>query len=319
MDNFVYNYNACLAARDDNADYAVFSDLPDNSLYCIWYLLSDGYADAINILDEYMYSHASELYQKKIDVINSLMFENVAFDAETGTLSINLDTYQQQGVVTELDGVKLEGSVYKITPYYQGKRIKSVIVNGAYATRNTAGQIINTLISPFSIKIDKDWIGDLDIILNNVGAVIAGNNGFIDLSEAPNAKVNLEYRGSNIIQASASGAPGLSIQDLTVVSKASTDTLLILAVNGANGEKGYDVTMAKEDCSKVAGNGGNGANGGCAIISNKVTLDSAGTITLIGGNGGNGGNSISIIVFKILISQKQLGKRDKEEERLMPT
>lgn len=272
LDSFVSNYNAWLAARDDNGDYAVFSDLPDNSLYCIWYLLGDEYAEAINILDEYMYSHASKLYQEKVDAINSLMFESVAFEAETGTLSINLDTFQQKGVVPELDGSALAGGVYKITPYYQGKQVKKVVVNGAYGTRNTSGQIIQTIISPFSIKIDKDWIGDLDIVINNVGITTASNYGFIDLSEAPNVKVNLEYRGTNIIQAYGHGQSALVVNDLTITSNNTADEFNVKGSNGAHG----------------AYKGASGQDGGCAIVATNVTINANGSFYLYGGNGGNG-------------------------------
>lgn len=272
LDSFVSNYNAWLASRDDNKDYSVFSDLPDNSLYCIWYLLGDEYAEAINILDEYMYSHASKLYQEKVDAINSLMFESVAFEAETGTLSINLDTFQQKGVVPELDGAALAGGVYKITPYYQGKQVKKVVVNGAYGARNTSGQIIQTIISPFSIKIDKDWIGDLDIVINNVGITAANGNGFIDLSEAPNVKVNLEYRGTNIIQAYGNGLSALVVNDLTIMSNNTADEFTVKGSNGAHG----------------AQNGASGQDGGSAIVAANVTINTNGSFYLYGGNGGNG-------------------------------
>lgn len=77
---------------------SVLIDVPDGSLCCIWYLLDDSFDDVKEILDDYMYSQCSDLYEQYVSKINGLKLkDDVTFDKETGTLEINFATYQKQG------------------------------------------------------------------------------------------------------------------------------------------------------------------------------------------------------------------------------
>ena len=84
--------------ESDVAANSLFVDVGDNSLCCIWYLLDDSFDDVKEMLDDYMYSQCSDLYEQYASKVNGLKLkDDVTFDKETGTLEINFATYQKQG------------------------------------------------------------------------------------------------------------------------------------------------------------------------------------------------------------------------------
>lgn len=188
-------------------DYSVFCDVPDNSLYCVWYLLGSEYQDVIDIMDNYMFEQCSDLYKEKISAINSYkLSDDVEFDSDTQCLTFNLNYYQETGNLfynskngeIEFNGVPF-GGVYDLSPYYNGTPIKKIVINGSYKTKNDSGQIINQIIIGFAIKFDKDFDDDLEIVLNNV-AFASENATPLDFSSVTkNISVTILYNGTNVI------------------------------------------------------------------------------------------------------------------------
>lgn len=273
LDDFSSSYAKWIEGHT-GADYTIFTDLPDGSLYCIWYLLGDEYQDVINILDNYMYDNCFELYNQKVSAINSLMLnDDIEFDKETGCLALDLSSYQERGSASDFGGMAF-GGVYNITPYYNGMPVKSIKLKGGYKTKNSSGQNIVSLIDSFALGFDKDWENDIDLTIENVGVITPLNAGFIDLSSVTKkVKLTINYIGSNMIYAKDGiGKPTIIANDIVIKSNCSSASL---EVKGSNGKDGAIV-------------GASETNGESAIVANNITINTLGTLSAIGGNGGNG-------------------------------
>lgn len=273
LDDFSSAYAKWIEAHTGE-DCTIFTDLPDGSLYCIWYLLGDEYQDVINVLDDYMYDNCSELYNQKVSAINSLMFnDDIEFDKATGCLTLDLSNYQERGSASDFGGTAFSG-VYNITPYYNGMPIQSIKIKGAYKTKNSKGQNIESFIDSFALSFDKDWENDIDITLENVGMKTPLNAGFIDLSNiTKKVKLTINYIGSNVIYAKDGiGKSTIIANDITIKS---TDSSASLEIKGSKGKNG---TTAGEK----------GANGEAAINAKIITIDAIGKLMVIGGDGGTG-------------------------------
>lgn len=325
LDNFTNDYSAWLSGHTDGVDYSIFTDVPDGSLYCVWYLLGDEYADVIQIMDTYMLDNCSQLYQEKIAAINSLsLSDDVEFDSQTHTLSINLNYYQELGNLDLFEGQGLfDNGVFNITPYWNGNQIEHIVINGSYGARNANGQVISTIIDGCTLSFDKDWIGDIDITFNNVGVYTANEKGFIDVSAVSRPlNVTIDYNGTNVIYGhngteSSVAHSALILEDdtLKIISSSSSASLEFRGGDGeCNNGEGKDgaaaiivgnMTINSAGAVSVYGGnggdglngregytGGNGGNGGVAIQANSITVE-AGTLLFTGGNGGNGGDGIS--------------------------
>lgn len=280
MSNLASEYSKWIQ-RSASEDYSTLIDFTENSLYCVWYLADSSDATVkkgVDALDEYMSANCSALYAQKIKAINSLMItDDIEFNSKSGELSINLASYQKEGAALDFNGTDF-GGVYEVTPYYQGNPIKQITVNGAYGTRNTSGQVIRELISPFSLKFDKDWGSTINVTLNNVGVCPSGSNGFLDVSEiASGATINLTYNGVNEIAALEGDAPvALKAKTLNITS---TDSSASLTLRGGRGRNG----------GEYAG----GASGGSALVGDSVIVNIKGTMYAYGGDGGHGGATSS--------------------------
>ena len=247
---------------------SVLIDVPDGSLCCIWYLLDDSFDDVKEILDDYMYSQCSDLYEQYVSKINGLKLkDDVTFDKETGTLEINFATYQKQGNIEGFNSDSYvtydsEKKMLTIMPYYNGNQIKSIIINGAYKTLDSAGQSIDTLIQDVSIALASgNWYSGLQFELRNVGLVGSGSAPVIDLTA---------FGGANLLTITCSGVseiiahdgmPGgagqsaLTGNNILICSYSADDALTLKGGNGAAG----------------VNYGDNGGNGGAGIIAGNIT------------------------------------------------
>lgn len=280
MSNLASEYSEWIQ-RSASEDYSTLIDFTENSLYCVWYLADSSDADVkkgVATLDEYMSANCSALYAQKIKAINSLMItDDVEFNSKTGELSINLASYQEAGAALDFNGSNF-GGVYEVTPYYQGNPIKQITVNGAYGTRNTSGQVLRKLISPFSLKFDKDWGSTINVTLNSVGVCPSGSNGFLDVSAiADGATINLTYNGVNEIAALDGDAPAaLKAKALNITS---TDSAASITLRGGRGRSGGEYAS--------------GASGGSALSGDSVIVNIKGAMYAYGGDGGHGGATSS--------------------------
>lgn len=268
--------------KGDHSQYAVFADVPDDSLYCIWYLLGDEYRDVINILDAYMYSQCSELYNSRLNAIYSFMLANdFEFDSAEQVLTLNLDVYQELGEASKFDAINnfdKSTNVLSIYPAIDGISIKKIVINGAYYLDNRNGQQITTLIDNFSLRfVDGSWAQDLEIVLNNVGIRAGNDMSAFDFSQlTKELNVVFTINGVNEIRAGSgtSAGSGINGEGLNFLIQ-SFDPDSKLTIYGGNGSDGVDV-------------GEDGQNGGIAIIANNLTVNTAGTLSVYGGQGGNG-------------------------------
>ena len=274
LDKFSEQYAKWIASHESGTDYTIFTDLPDGSLYCIWYLLGNEYQDVIDKLDDYMYDNCSKLYNEKISAINSLMFnDDVEFDEDTGCLTLDLSYYQERGSASDFNGTAF-GGVYNITPYFNGTPIRNIKIKGAYKTKNPNGQNINSLIDSFALSFDKDWENDIDITLENVGIITPANTSFIDISNVTKkVKLSINYIGTNAVYAKGGiGKSTIIANDITIKS---ADSSASLEIKGSNGKDGATA-------------GDSGADGDAAINAKIITIDAIGKLMVIGGNGGAG-------------------------------
>ncbi len=310
MEEFDSSYSKWIASLDGEKD-AVFIDVPENSLFCIWYLLGDEYNDVKNILDDFMRSRCSQLYNEKIAAINSFMIgDDVEFDEESGCLTYNIEAYQSLGTITDFNGEAFDGEI-DVTPYFNGKKIKTVRIKGAYGTKNSLGQNITTLISPLKLKFDKDFEDEINIIFENVGVKVLGDKGFLDISAitenstaSKKIKVNIEYIGFNRIEATDGSSSALLTCDLTITSEDSASSLVLIGADGKNGEKagenGFNggaalvadnlVIKSNGKFEANGGDGGDGLAGSCGVDKKTANAGKNGVVGEAGGNGGNGGD-----------------------------
>lgn len=284
LDQFVSAYPKW--QEGDHSQYSVFTDVPDESLYCIWYLLGDEYRDVIDILDDYMYSQYSELYDSRLSAIYSFMLaDDFEFDRDAQTLSLNLQSYQESGNSSNFEATNFNSStgVLSVYPAINGTSVKKIILNGSYHLDNSSGQQITKLIDKFSLEFKNGSWGDtLEIVLNNVGFAAGNNLSAFDFSEISNDfNVTLTVNGTNEICAGSGESAGNAMKgeriNLCIVSFDPTDKITL---TGGNGNDGSSYSES-------------GSAGGAAILINNLTLNIKGTLIATGGKGGNGQSGVS--------------------------
>ena len=274
---------------------SVLIDVPDGSLCCIWYLLDDSFDDVKEILDDYMYSQCSDLYEQYVSKINGFKLkDDVTFDKETGTLEINFATYQKQGNLSgfksdsyvrynELEQVKAydktrKHGIIEITPYYNNEQVKRIVINGAYGMFDSAGQKIDKALETSIKLLQGDWYDELEIQLSNVA--IAGSEDYsaIDFTAVKNSNpLTVICIGNNKIVGhrafgSKKAQAALVANSIVLKSNSTTDSLTLYGGFGRFKEWDSD-------------KGGDGAS---ALIANNITADMAGTLSAYGGDGGKG-------------------------------
>lgn len=293
IDTFDDNLKAWTDKFNEDVDgNSVLVDIGDEGLCCIWYLLDDSYDDVKTILDEYMYGQCEALYAEYLSKINDLKIkDDVTFDKDTGTLELNFETYQKNGTIDGFASdtyVNYEDGVISIMPYYNNEQIKKIVVNGAYKTWDTAGQIIDTLIKDVSIKLETgNWYKDLQIKFRNAGIVGSANSSTIDLTALDDAaQVTLIFVGTNEIIGhdatnTAEAQAALSANDIIFKSLDDVSSLKIQGGNGITRKTKIDNTI-------YLAQGTDGANG---IFANNIVFNicSLSSVTVLGGNGAKPG------------------------------
>ena len=283
--SFVNNYGAWVETITKE-NYSLI-DLPDESLICIWDLLGDEYAQAKNILNDYVKENCNDINNDKIKNLKSLVYSDyVHFDEETQTLEFNftgLQAYQDNSIQTIdlASTIKYNdfynNGVFTITPGYNGKQIKKIVFKGNYLQKDANLVQVKSKFTNFAIKFHSDW--DEDVIIEFIDFAYSAPNGKVslDLSEISSKNVqiivtnNVEIRGGNAQSTSQNGFEAIvsASENLTFIG----DNLTVYGGNGAT----------------ATTDGGNGSNGGTAIIANNISINmDTGTLTVYGGNGGNG-------------------------------
>ena len=312
VDELVSSYQTWQANfEEDIAGNSVLVDVGEAGLCCIWYLLDDSFNDVKAMLDEYMYSQCSDLYYEYKSKLDALTLrDDVVFDKDTGTLEINLNTYQKEGNINEFKAdnnfVTYKDGILSIKPYYNGTQIKRIIINGAYKTLDSGGQTIDVFIEKASIKLlPGAWYDNLKIELKNVGISGSENANAIDLTAVKSkAKITIGCYGTNCVRANNGKIAIAGSQNQ--IEFTGSGTLDVYGGDGADGvevgdKDGKDGGIGIEAKGIVVdktvtlhvygGRGGKGAKGTDQTIK---TADAAApkTATTPGGNGGNGGIAI---------------------------
>lgn len=238
--------------------------------------------DSVNSANNSLGLEKSET-DSKTDKIESLNYV-VSFDNETATLTYDLSKAQinnaslaidSNSIFSELPDFK-EG-VLSVYPGYHGKAIKKIIFKSNYMQKDKNLVQIKSKITNFSMKFSSDWSEDIEIEFADFAFSAPNEKVALDLSEISSKNVtinainNVEIRGGNAQSTSGNGFEAIvSVSDNLTIQG---DNLIVYGGNGAN------ATTA----------GGNGSNGGIAIIANDIAVNmDVGTLKVYGGSGGNG-------------------------------
>lgn len=275
--------SACGAWAESLTDEnCVLIDVPDNSLFFVWDYLGDEYTAAKNALNEYFYDTCDESYYALKDKIGSIYRESMLFDEERGILTVDfsgLNTYES----ADLSGIAYDdwydNGIFTVFAAYDEKPIEKVVFKGSYYKKDNLGRTIKTKFSNFAIKFDAGW--DTDILLEFDGFAYTAPAGYaaLDFSATASENITAKITGAVYIQGGdgalegANGCTGILAEDNNI-TLTGTGSLEVYGGNGVN------ATTA----------GGNGFDGGKAIVVGNVTVDINGELTVTGGSGGAGGN-----------------------------
>ncbi len=308
LESFYANYPAWANSLNEN-NY-VWIDVPEGSLFCVWDFLDESYNDVKDILNQYVNKVCQNQYKIALDKINSIYKDDVVYDEDTKTMTINLKNYQNNGSSDGFEYVNFENGIMYITPYYQSNLIEKIVINGLYKQPNlTDGIVINSLVENFAIKLSDSWTKDITIELNNVGIEAPMDAVCIDASLVE-SNVTIIANGECYIkggdgtdgielgESGCDGAVGILANELNVLG---VGKLTIVGGKGGDGHKGGDGTQGStgaDGLNQVRGstggvgskgkNGGKGASGATSIKAKTITILN-GNIILQGGAGGIGG------------------------------
>ena len=262
-------------------------DVPNNSLFFVWDFLDDEYQATKDVLNEYFFSKCDDSYFALKDKISSLYSESVTFDDERGILTVNfagLQTYETADLTgvaynKESNGVDFANGVFTVYSQINGVPVKKVIFKGSYYQTDRSGRTKTTKFSNLSIRFDKWWNTDIEIVFDSFSYIAPKGKIALDISETSSANVKISVINQAYIEGGAgvsggkNGAIGINASGKKVTIAGEKNTKL--EVLGGNG---ISATTA----------GGNGGAGGIAVIANQLIINTSGNVTARGGNGGAG-------------------------------
>jgi len=315
MESFASNYASW--AETVNEDTYSLIDVPNESLYCVWDYLPSSYANAKNILNEYLLTECSEYYNQVCAKFGNVTNkDNVSFDEKSNTLTIDLKEFQYSGVITNINNPNYSNGILTIYPKFNGIAIENIIVEGLYMEDDSQGVDINTLINNFSIKFHEAWSSNVNLTLKSVGYNSLNGYPALDFSALSSGiNVNIIVEGINYLAggfgtAELSAGAGILGKNISITSLNSTDSLTVYGGNGADarsteesGIKGESAIISQNLVVKMNGTlkaiGGNGGAGARGYDGSPGTSkdDKHGRNGTNGSNGGNGGNSITVSYF----------------------
>ena len=196
-------------------------DVGDESLYFVWEFLSDDFAEAKQILNDYFYTTCEANFEDISDKISGMYADYFHFDEKTGTLTFDLAGLQKPGTEnTKLDNVLYQdsntdifnGEKHLVTVYskFAGKDVKKIVFIGAYQTReNMNNRLINNCFESISIKFDESWTDDIVVEFVNFAFVAPDGKNAIDFSEASSKNITIIATGTNY----ARGGNGVAVNE----------------------------------------------------------------------------------------------------------
>ncbi len=277
MESFLQDYKAWASSVTEDT-YATV-DVPDGSLYCVWEYLDDSYQNAKNILNSYLREQCREKYDQTKEKFGAFFIpDDLEYDSETETRTVNLDIYQESGAVGAFNTPDYINGILTSYPATDYQTIQTVKIKGGYGVNNVNGQEITNLINNISFKFDASWKG-VHVILENVGLSQDYDQPILDFSAIPSDyTVTIEIVGKNKLDGlmASTNQKQAPIVGNNIVLVGSGD----LEVIGATGANGVDYT------------GANGVDGVAAMIVENLTVNITGSLSVTGGTGGTGGVGI---------------------------
>ncbi len=278
-------------ANSITEENCVLIDVPDNSLYFVWDYLDDKeFARAKEILNDYFYETCNEEYNVLKNKVGAMYKDYLDFDEETGTLTVHFEGADEDLANVAYGSWYSNGdnqNIFTVYSTYGGKQINKVVFKGKYMTRDALNNQYDTTFKDFAIKFDNDWMHNQDIVLEFDSFAYVAPSGVValDFSAVQSKKITINVVGSSSIK----GGDGISEGANGMVGlNALGKTLSITGAGSLEmyGGNGISATTA----------GGNGGNGGTAIIVDNLIVDITGALNVTGGAGGNGCKGIDSTV-----------------------
>ncbi len=144
------------------------------------------------IADDFQTYVDIEAYKAYIGLYNlPLEYERIN---EKNCLIMDFSSYQKNGSLKDLHDSSFIDGIITISPM-MAYNADTIIIKGGIGY---SGQ--SNIIDSLSIRLDKKWDKDIDIVVENVGAKTADGRDFIDTSNVNNKyRVNIEYSKKDII------------------------------------------------------------------------------------------------------------------------
>lgn len=269
--------NSALAEWSSNMsrDNARSIKFTENGAISLSYLLSLYDISFSNKFANYVDRKTTEQYKALFEQYSTSISLPIDMQNENGrnVLTIDLSEFQENGHINNVSYPTLSSNVLTIYPIMFAKNVDLIKIKGAYDT-------CDTLINALSIKLSKEWKGDVNILIENLGVYAVKDIGFIDATELDSQyAVNLQYAGKNKIagqNATSSVASSYAIK-MAKLNILSTDENSNLTISGGNG---YSATSI----------GGSGTNGATAVVVDDLIIDLSkkGKLVVEGGAGGDG-------------------------------
>ena len=150
--------------------------------------------------EEYVDSKADETYESlyaQYDKNLSRLISAPYTENGQNVIAVDLSSFQRSGSMESAYDPNFLDNILTIYPIMYGVKIDKIIVNGAFNDAVAQSQLIDN----FSIALSKEWNRDVEIVINNLGAVCASEQGIVDLSAvAKNIQVDISYTGVNMTE-----------------------------------------------------------------------------------------------------------------------
>lgn len=138
-----------------------------------------------------------ELYGKYNTSLNRLVQAPTVVDGKT-VLTIDLSSYQKAGSLDSAYDPNLVSDILTLHPVMYAQRIDKIVIRGAFDDAAKQEKLIDSL----TVALPKEWNGrNLEIVVENLGAVTTSEQGLIDLSAVSNdTGITITYKGINVIK-----------------------------------------------------------------------------------------------------------------------
>ena len=320
-DNLEHGFYRYILMGDIDVFATIIYDVEEDVYYCentnsivsryysLDYSENSEFLSASNQNLPFDYPDLSKLAEPTLDFTPEITPEDpvISYNSAAKSLVVNLTSYQGTGTITVEDTLEnkwfkehFKDNVLNIPPKYNSQEIKKVKIVGSYLKEDEDGYAINASISNFSIRLDEEIDHDLKIVLQNVAFSSPTDRPALDFTGISDYKVKLMFKGENKIESNGAQS-ALQANNLEMKAMKDSAEIEIFGATNQNGRNGGnaitctdltilsgDVTIKGGDGGNATTVGGNGFDGGTAIVVDNLLVGGTGKLTATGGNGGNG-------------------------------